>query len=97
VCHVAFDRPAVTRKDRAKKVRATSYFAKYGDAARAVLDALLDKYADEGVDDIEDIQMLKVRPLTAMGTPSEIIARFGGKDAYVKAVRELEGALYESA
>ncbi len=97
VCHVAFDRPALTRKDRAKRVRETSYFAKYGDAARAVLDALLTKYADEGVDDIEDIQMLKVRPLTGFGTPTEIIDRFGGKDGYVKAVRELEDALYETA
>ena len=64
---------------------------------RAVLDALLDKYADEGVDDIEDIQMLKVRPLTGFGTPTEIIERFGGKEAYVKAVRELEDVLYETA
>ena len=55
---------------------------------------LLDKYANEGVDDIEDIHMLKVRPLTGFGTPTEIIERFGGKDAYVKAVRELEDALY---
>jgi type I restriction enzyme, R subunit len=97
VCHVAFDRPALTRKERAKKVRETSYFAKYGDAARAVLDALLTKYADEGVDDIEDIQMLKVKPLTGFGTPVEIIERFGGKESYVKAVRELEDALYQSA
>jgi type I restriction enzyme R subunit len=98
VCHVAFDRPPLTRKERAKKVRADkSYFAKHGDAARAVLDALLDKYANEGVDDIEDIQMLKVRPLTGFGTPVEIIERFGGKDGYLKAVRELEAALYETA
>jgi type I restriction enzyme R subunit len=97
VCHVAFDRPPLTRKERAKKVRERDYFAKYGDAARAVLNALLDKYADEGVDDIEDIQMLKVRPLTGFGTPTEIIERFGGKDAYVKAVRELEDVLYETA
>jgi type I restriction enzyme, R subunit len=97
VCHVAFDRPPLTRKERAKKVRDKNYFTKYGDAARAVLDALLDKYADEGVDDIEDIQMLKVRPLTGFGTPTEIIERFGGKEAYVKAVRELEDVLYESA
>ena len=97
VCHVAFDKPLLTRKERVKKVREKNYFTKYGEAARAVLDALLDKYADEGVDDIEDIQMLKVRPLTGLGTPTEIIQRFGGKEAYVKAVRELEDVLYETA
>jgi type I restriction enzyme R subunit len=97
ICHVAFDRPPLTRKERAKKVREKDYFNKYGAAARAVLDALLDKYADEGVDDIEDIQMLKVRPLTGFGTPTEIIQRFGSKDEYVKAVRELENALYATA
>jgi type I restriction enzyme R subunit len=97
ICHVAFDRPPMTRKERAKKVREKDYFKKYGEAARAVLNALLDKYADEGVDDIEDIQMLKVRPLTGFGTPTEIIQRFGGKDEYVKAVRELEDALYATA
>jgi type I restriction enzyme R subunit len=93
VCDVVFDRPAVTRKERANRVREKNYFTKYGEAARAVLDALLDKYAN----DIEDIQMLKVRPLTGFGTPTEIIDRFGGKDAYVKAVRELEDALYEAS
>jgi type I restriction enzyme R subunit len=97
ICHVAFDRPPLTRRERARKVREKDYFNKYGAAARAVLDALLDKYADEGVDDIEDIQMLKVRPLTGFGTPTEIIQRFGSKDEYVKAVRELENALYASA
>jgi type I restriction enzyme R subunit len=62
-----------------------------------VLDALLDKYADEGVDDIEDIQVLRVQPLTKFGTPVEIIEKFGGRDAYMSAVRELETALYATA
>ncbi|MDP9001018.1 MAG: DEAD/DEAH box helicase family protein, partial [Myxococcota bacterium] len=93
VCHIAFDRPPLTRKERASNVRRKDYFTKYGEAARAVLDALLDKYANEGVDDIEDIQMLKVRPLSGFGTPIEILERFGGKDAYVKAVREREEVL----
>jgi type I restriction enzyme R subunit len=97
ICHVAFDRPPLTRKERAKKVREKDYFSKYGPAARAVLDALLDKYADEGVDDIEDIQMLKVRPLTGFGTPTEIVEKFGGRDGYLKAVRDLERALYTAA
>jgi type I restriction enzyme R subunit len=97
ICHVAFDRPPLTRRERAKKVREKDYFAKYGGQARAVLDALLDKYADEGVDDIENLQVLKVQPLTRFGTPIEIINAFGGKDEYLKAVRELEDALYNVA
>jgi type I restriction enzyme R subunit len=94
VCHVAYDQPPLTRRERANNVRKRNYFTKYGEQARAVLDALLDKYADEGVDDIENIQVLKVQPLTKFGTPIEIIGTFGGKDAYLKAVHELEDALY---
>ena len=94
VCHVAFDQPPLTRKERANNVRKRSYFTKYGDAARAVLEALLDKFANENVDDIENIGVLKVQPLTTLGTPMEIIQRFGGKDEYLKAVRELEDELF---
>ena len=63
ICHIAFDQPPLTRRERANNVRKRNYFTKYGETAREVLDALLDKYADEGVDDIEDIDVLKVRPL----------------------------------
>ncbi|MBK8170728.1 MAG: DEAD/DEAH box helicase family protein [Sandaracinaceae bacterium] len=94
VCHVAFDQPTLTRKERANNVRKRHYFTKYGDAARAVLEALLDKFANEGVDDIENMGVLKVQPLTSLGTPTEIIQKFGGKDAYVKAIRELEEELF---
>jgi type I restriction enzyme R subunit len=97
VCHIAFDQKPLTRKERANNVRKRNYFTKYGEAARAVLAALLDKYADEGVDDIENIGVLNVRPLTSFGTPVEIIRQFGGKAAYLKAVRELEDALYGRA
>jgi type I restriction enzyme, R subunit len=97
VCHVAFDQPTLTRKERANNVRKRNYFTKYGDAARAVLEALLDKFANENVDDIENIGVLKVQPLTTLGTPIEIIQRFGGKDAYLAAVRELEDALFMTA
>jgi type I restriction enzyme R subunit len=94
VCHVAFDQPPLTRKERANNVRKRNYFTKYGEAARAVLEALLDKFANEGVDDIENMGVLKVQPLNALGTPMEIIQKFGGKDAYVKAIRELEEELF---
>ncbi len=97
VCVVAFDQPPLTRQERANNVRKRNFFAKYGDAARAVLEALLAKYADEGVDDIENIEVLRVQPLTNLGTPVEIIKRFGDRGAYLKAVRELEDALYETA
>jgi type I restriction enzyme R subunit len=97
ICHVAFDQPALTRRERANNVRKRNYFTRYGEKARAVLDALLDKFADEGVDDIEDIGILKVRPLTEHGTPIQIVQQFGGKDPYVKAVRELEDELYRAS
>ncbi len=97
VCHVAFDQPPLTRKERANNVRKRNYFTKYGDAARAVLEALLDKFANEDVDDIENIGVLKVQPLTTLGTPIEIIQRFGTKDDYLKAVLDLEDELFTAS
>jgi type I restriction enzyme R subunit len=97
VCHIAFDRPPLTRKERAARVRSGDYFAKYGTAARAVLEALLDKYADEGVDDIEDIKVLQVQPLTKLGTAMEIVKRFGDRGAYLAAVHGLEAELYKAS
>ncbi len=97
ICHVAFGRPPLTRRERADNVRKRDYFAKYGEQARAVLNALLDKYADTGVEDLESLEVLKVQPLKQIGTPVEIIALFGGKDQYWKAVRELEQQLYAVA
>jgi len=94
VCHVAFDRPPLTRRERANNVRKRDVFAKYGEQARAVLDALLDKYADTGIEQIEDPAILNVQPINKMGTPLEIIALFGGREKYVAAVRQLEAALY---
>jgi type I restriction enzyme R subunit len=96
VCHVAFDQPPLTRKERADNVRKRNYFTKYGEAARKVLEALLDKFANDGVDDIENMSVLKVQPLNALGTPIEIIQKFGGKEAYVKAIRELEEELFHA-
>jgi type I restriction enzyme, R subunit len=97
VCHVAFDAPPLTRQERAAKVRKRNVFAKYGDKARAVLDALLRKYADSGIGSVESLEILKVDPLTAFGTPLEIVQLFGGKSGYLQAVRELESALYQEA
>ena len=97
VCHVAYGQPPLTRKERANNVRKRNYFTKYGDAARAVLEALLDKFANEQVDDIENIGVLRVQPLTDLGTPIEIIQRFGSRDDYMKAVRELEDELFTAS
>jgi type I restriction enzyme R subunit len=97
ICHVAFDQPPLTRRERANNVRKRNYFTKYGETARKVLDALLDKFANEGVDDIEDIAILKVRPLNQHGTPVQIIQEFGGKDPYLKAVHDLEDELFKAS
>jgi type I restriction enzyme R subunit len=94
ICHVAFDRPALTRKERAEQVRKKDVFAKYGEQARAVLNALLDKYADAGIESIEDIKILTLEPFTSLGTAPELIMSFGGKSAYLLAVQELEQQLY---
>ena len=94
ICHVAFDQPPLTRRERAENVKKRNYFTKYGEQARAVLEALLDKYADEGIEHIETMNVLRVQPLSKFGTPVEIVRLFGGKEHYEQAVRELETALY---
>ncbi|MEZ6058795.1 MAG: DEAD/DEAH box helicase family protein [Planctomycetaceae bacterium] len=94
ICHVAFDQPPLTRRERAENVKKRDYFTKYGDDARAVLQALLDKYADEGIDDIESMEILKVQPLSSFGTPLEIVKLFGSKQDYLRALKDLEAALY---
>ncbi|PTL35289.1 restriction endonuclease [Candidatus Methylomirabilis limnetica] len=97
ICHVAFDQPPLTRRERAANVRKRNVFAKYGDRARAVLDALLEKYADAGLKSVESLEILKVDPLTTLGTPVEIVNFFGGKQKYLAAIRELETHLYQEA
>jgi type I restriction enzyme R subunit len=97
ICHVAFDQKPLTRRERAMRVRKRNYFGKYGDEARRVLEALLDKYADEGIEQIEGLDKLKVRPLDQFGSPMEIVRTFGGKRQYEEAVRELEAELYGAA
>ncbi len=94
VCHVAFDQPPLTRRERAENVKKRDYFAKYGDQARAVLEALLEKYADEGIETIESVNVLRVQPLDKFGTPVEIVRLFGSKQDYLQALKDLEAALY---
>jgi type I restriction enzyme, R subunit len=96
ICHIAYDKPPLTRRERADKVKKRDYFTKYGDQARAVLEALLEKYADEGVLTIESPKVLKLTPFDQMGTPVEIINDvFGGKAKYETALEELERELFD--
>lgn len=95
ICHVVYDQPPLTRRERAENVKKRDVFTKYGTEARAVLDALLEKYADEGLGPVEDMGVLRVQPLSGLGTPVQLIEHFGGKKGYVAAVKELETALYE--
>jgi type I restriction enzyme R subunit len=97
ICHVAFDRKPLTRRERAENVKKRDVFTKYGPQARAVLDALLAKYADEGVLDLDDTNVLRIPPFTALGTPVQLIKAFGGKERFERAVQELQSALYQEA
>ena len=96
ICHVAFEQPPLTRRERANNVKKRNYFTKYGDQARKVLESLLEKYADEGVTNIESMDVLKVKPLNKFGSPLEIIKQFGSKQKYLEAVKELEQELYRT-
>ena len=96
ICHVAFEQPPLTRKERANNVKKRDYFTKYGEQARKVLETLLDKYADEGVLNMESMDILKVKPLTDYGSPLEIIKQFGSKANYLQAIKELEYELYKT-
>jgi len=95
ICHVVFGQPPVSRRERAAKVRKANYFTKYGEPARKVLDALLSKYSDGGIADIESMEVLRVDPFTTFGTPLEIVNTiFGGSANYLEAIRRLEQCLY---
>ncbi len=95
ICHVAFDAKPLTRRERAENVKKRNVFNKYGDQARAVLNALLAKYADEGVLDPTDATVLRILPFTELGTPVQLIKAFGGRDGFVEAVQDLQSALYQ--
>jgi type I restriction enzyme, R subunit len=95
ICHVAFDQPALTRRERAENVRKRNVFTKYGPQARAVLEALLQKYQDQGVIDLGDPRILQIPPLDTMGTPIQLIKEFGTRADFMFAVQELQSALYQ--
>lgn len=97
VCHIAYDAQPLTRKERAENVKKRNYFTKYGELAQQVINALLDKYASDGLLTIEDTKVLKLDPINKIALPVEIIQAFGGKEAYKTALRELENALYRTA
>ena len=94
ICHVTFDTPPLSRKERAQKVKKRNYFAKYSEKARKVLNALIDKFADDGIEEIENREILYFQRFDEIGTPVEIIKEFGGKAKYEEAIKELEKELF---
>ena len=94
ICHVAFDKKPLTRKERANNVKKRDFLSKYSGVAREVLEALLDKYMNTGIYEIEKTEILKLDPFLKLGKPAKIAGYFGGKAGYIQAVRELEKAIY---
>ncbi len=94
ICHIVYDQPPLSRKERAEQVRKNNYFSKYEGASKQVLDALLDKYTDSGIGPIEDVKVLTLAPFSSIGAPMELIQAFGGKPGYTEAVKNLEDELY---
>ena len=94
ICHVAFDRKPLTRRERANNVKKRDFLSKYSGVAREVLEALLDKYMNTGIYEIEKTDVLKLDPFMKLGKPAKIASYFGGKDGYLRALRELEKAIY---
>lgn len=97
ICHVAFDQPPLTRKERANNVKKRNYFGKYEGKARDVLEALLDKYAENGILDFEKADILEIPPFNLIGKPTKIIKLFGGPEGFEKAIKELEEQIYKTA
>jgi type I restriction enzyme R subunit len=95
ICHVAFDRKPLTRRERAENVKKRDVFTKYSGQARAVLDGLLAKYADDGVLNLDDTNVLRIAPFTMLGTPMQLIKSFGDRQGFEQAVHELQSALYQ--
>jgi len=97
ICHVAFDQKPLTRKERAERVMKQDYFTKYGELARKVIEALLDKYASKGILDLDNPEIIRLDPLSNLGSPVEIIRAFGGKPGYQVAIHALTDELYKAA
>jgi type I restriction enzyme R subunit len=96
ICHVAYGQKPLTRKERADNVKKRNYFAKYEGKAREVLEALLEKYADQGILNMENLDTLKLNPFAQIGSPVKIVKLFGGKEQYFAAISELEKQLYQN-
>lgn len=96
ICHVAFDKKPLTRRERANNVKKRDFLSKYSGAAREVLEALLDKYMNTGIYEIEKTEILKLDPFLKMGKPAKIASYFGGKEGYLRAIKELEDEIYAS-
>lgn len=94
ICHVAFDKKPLTRRERADNVKKRDFLSKYSGAAREVLEALLNRYMNTGIYEIEKTDILKLDPFAKMGKPARIAGYFGGRDGYMQAVKELENAIY---
>ena len=94
ICHVAFDKKPLTRKERANNVKKRDFLSKYSGVAKEVLEALLDKYMNTGIYEIEKTEVLKLDPFLKLGKPAKIAGYFGGKAGYLQAVKELEEAIY---
>nr|WP_250959542.1 DEAD/DEAH box helicase family protein [Rhizobium sp. CG5] len=97
VCHIAFDRKPLTRQERADNVKKRDVFGRYEGKARAVLDMLLTKYADDGVLNLDDTNVLRIPPANTLGMPVELLRAFGGKAAFEKAVHDIQAAMYDEA
>ena len=94
ICHIAYDKAPLTKKERAENVKKRHYLYKYSDTAQKVIEALLDKYSNDGIKDIEDTKVLELKEFAQIGSPLKIVKAFGGKEAYQKAVQELENEIY---
>ena len=95
ICHIAYDKPPLTRKERANSVQKRDYFNKYEGKAKEILKALLEKYSDEGIETIETIEVLKLPEFSSFGTAIEIVNTFGGRDKYLEAIKDLENEIYK--
>ena len=95
IIHIAYDKKPLTRRERANNVKKRDFISKYSGMARDVIEALLEMYTDEGIDQIEDTQVLKLDPFIRMGKPAAIVKLFGGKEGYLAAIKELEEEIYK--
>lgn len=97
ILHIAYDKKPLTRSERVKKVKDKGYLEKYNKVCREVLDALLEKYMDGGIKDLEDTKILETQPFSKIGSPARIARLFGGRDAFLQALKELKNLIYQAA